>query len=200
LEDIVLVTGPDCLALPILPMVIFVAETCVVTISTVRIIAVARGLKALAAGLSFFEITMWLFAIGQVMTNLTNPACFIAFAGGFVLGNYLGITLEEKMALGSLVVRVITRRDASVLIDALRQAEYGVTSIDAQGATGPVQIVFTVVKRRELDKVVALIKRFDAKAFYSVDDLHSCAAGVFPLARGRHRQAPAEVLDLRQAA
>ena len=76
-----------------LPLLIFVAEMCVVTISTVRIIAIARSLKALAAGLGFFEISIWLFAIGQVMSNLTDPACYAAFAGGFVLGNYLGILI-----------------------------------------------------------------------------------------------------------
>ena len=101
--------------IPLLPLLIFVAEMCVVTVSTVRIIAVSRGLKALAAVLGFFEITLWLFAIGQIMSNLSDPACYIAFAAGFTLGNYLGITLEEKMALGSLVVRIITRHDATAL-------------------------------------------------------------------------------------
>lgn len=164
-----------------LPLMIFVAEMCVVAVSTVRIIAVARGMKPLAAVLGFFEITLWLFAIGQIMTNLTDPACYIAFAGGFTLGNYVGMTLEEKMALGSLVVRVITHRDAGGLVESLRQARYGVTSIDARGAIGPVQIVFTVVKRRELDRVAALIRQFDPKAFYSVDGLHSAVEGIFPL-------------------
>ncbi len=176
-----------------LALLIFVAEMCVVTISTVRIIAIARSMKALAAGLGFFEISIWLFAIGQVMSNLNDPACYIAFAGGFVLGNYLGITLEGKLALGSVVVRVITRRDTAALIESLRREGYGVTSIGAQGVTGPVQVVFTVVKRKGLAAVLALVKQFDSKAFYSVDELQSCAEGVFPL---RRRTVPIDVPTL----
>src|ERR1044071_7902580 len=70
---------------------IFLAEMCVVTIGTLRIIFVARGRKYLAPLLGFFEIMSWLFAIGQVMQNLDNPVCFLAFAAGFTLGNFLGI-------------------------------------------------------------------------------------------------------------
>lgn len=169
----------------LLPSLIFLAEMCVVTVSTIRIIVMGRGLKLLAVGLGCVEITLWLFAIRQIMSNLADPSCFLAFASGFTLGNYLGITLEEKMALGSMVVRVITRRDAGGLVDGLRQAHFGVTSIDAQGATGPVQIVFTVVKRKQLAEVARIIKHFDARAFYSVDNLHSTAAGIFPLQRRR---------------
>ena len=73
---------------PLLPLSIFVAEMAVVAISTMRIIFIGRGLKAMAAGLGFFEVTIWLFAIGQVMTNLDSPVCFAAFAGGFVAGKW----------------------------------------------------------------------------------------------------------------
>lgn len=177
----------------LLPLLIFVAEMCVVTISTVRIIAIARSMKVLAAGLGFFEITIWLFAIGQVMSNLNNPACYAAFAGGFVLGNYLGILIEGKLALGSVIVRVITRRDATDLTDALRRAGYGVTSVGAQGVTGPVQIVISVVRRKKLGDVLRHVKCFDPNAFYSVDDLQSCAESVYPLQRA------APVIDAEQA-
>jgi uncharacterized protein YebE (UPF0316 family) len=175
------------LPMPWLPLLIFAAELCVVTVSTIRIIAVSRGLKLLSALLACFEITLWLFAIGQVMSNLSEPACYVAFAGAFVLGNYVGITLEEKLALGSVVVRVITRRCAAPLIESLRQAQFGVTSLEAQGGTGPVQVVFTVVKRKQLPEVAALVKRFDPKTFYSVDDLHSTAEGIFPLPKCRRQ-------------
>src|SRR5262249_7402059 len=126
---------PLAVALPslsLLPILIFLAETCVVTLATVRIICIARGRKGWAALLGFFEVTTWLFAIGQVMQNLNDPGCFIGFAGGFSLGNYLGVCLEKRLALGNVVVRVITRKDVTELVENLKAAEYGVTSIDAQ--------------------------------------------------------------------
>src|SRR6266705_2889789 len=127
------------------PLLIFIAEVCVVTVSTMRIIAIARGQTLIAPVLGFFEITIWLFAIGQTMQNLNNVACFFAFALGFTLGNFLGMQIEKMLALGTMVVRVITHRDATELIDCLRSASYGVTCVNGHGAMGPVQIVMTVV-------------------------------------------------------
>jgi uncharacterized protein YebE (UPF0316 family) len=138
-----------------------------------RIIFIGRGLKALAAGLGFFEVTIWLFAIGQVMSNLDSPLCFAGFAGGFVTGNWLGMSLEQRLAIGSVLVRVITSLESRKLVDLLREAECGVTRIGAHGLQGPVEIVFTVIPRRRLTDVLTLVKQFDADAFYSVDELHA---------------------------
>ena len=164
----------------LLPLVIFVAEMCVVTLATLRIIFIARGNKYLAPLLGFFEVLIWLFAISQVMQNLDDSACFIAFALGFTLGNFLGILIEKKLALGMAVVRIITSRPAQALIDNLRAAQFGVTSIEGQGATGPVQIVMTVVKRRRLEDVFEMIEAHHPNAFYAVDELQSASEGIFP--------------------
>jgi uncharacterized protein YebE (UPF0316 family) len=166
-----------------LPVCIFLAEVCVVTISTMRTIFVARGMKYLAPLLGMFEVSIWLFAIGQVMKNLGDWRCAAAFACGFTLGNFLGVLLEGKLAMGSVGVRMITHKNAARLIDELRAANYGVTRIDAHGATGPVQVIYTVIKRKELGKVLVIARHFDPQVFYSVDDLHSAAAGVAPLRR-----------------
>ena len=163
------------------PLLIFVAEVCVVTISTLRIIAIARGQTLIAPCLGFFEITIWLFAIGQTMQNLRDPACFLAFALGFTLGNFMGLRIEKLLALGTVVVRIITHRDARDLIAALRSGSYGVTCVDGQGATGAVQIVMTVVKRKQLAEVVALIESHHPQVFYAVDEVQAAAAGIFPV-------------------
>src|SRR4051812_31974501 len=105
-----------------LPLSIFCAEVCVVTLSTVRIIFVSRGRKFLAPLLGFFEVAIWLFAIGQIMKNLNDVSCYLAFAAGFTLGNFLGILLEGRLAIGTLLVRVITPRDATCLVEGLRAA------------------------------------------------------------------------------
>src|SRR2546430_3389069 len=104
----------------VLPFVVFFAELCVVTLSTLRIIFLSRGSKCLAPVLGFFEITIWLFAIGKVMQNLSDPFCILGFAGGFTLGNYLGVLIEKRLALGNVVVRTITNRDATDLLDSLQ--------------------------------------------------------------------------------
>ncbi len=172
---------------PYLPLLVFLAELCVVTLSTVRIIFVARGMKFLAPVLGFFEVSIWLFAIGQIMRNLTDPGCYLGFAAGFTLGNFLGVLLEKKLALGNLAIHIVTTKDAGELIERLRAAEYGVTSMNAHGVTGPVHVVFTVIKRNQLGNVLTIIKDFDPKAFYAINDLKAAAAGISPIARGRTR-------------
>jgi uncharacterized protein YebE (UPF0316 family) len=168
-----------------LPLLVFLAELCVVTLGTMRIIFISRGMKVLAPILGIFEISIWLFAIGQIMQNLSNLGCYLGFAAGFTIGNFFGVLIERKLAIGTALVRIITHKKTGELIAGLKAAEYGVTSIDAQGATGPVKIVLTVVKRKELSAVLAIIKRFDPRAFYSVDEIQAAAAGIFPAARGR---------------
>jgi uncharacterized protein YebE (UPF0316 family) len=170
-----------------LPWLIFVAEMIVVTLSTIRIIFVARGHKLLAPLVGLFEVSIWLFAIGQIMQNLTNIWYSVAFAGGFTIGNYFGLVIDETLAMGSVIIRIITSRDTTELIAAMKAADYGVTRVDAQGSTGPVQMVFTIVKRKDLGKVIDIIKTFDSKVFYSVTDLHSTAEGIFPLSQPRRR-------------
>jgi uncharacterized protein YebE (UPF0316 family) len=171
--------------LPILPLFIFCAEVCVVTLCTVRIIFIARGMKVRAAILGFFEVSIWLYAITTVMQNLDNLGCALGFAAGFALGNYLGICIEHKLALGNLVVRIITKKDGRELVHNLTEAGYGVTRVDGQGATGPVQVILTVIPRKALKNVVAVLKAFDPKVFYSVDDLQTASQGIFPTAKAR---------------
>ena len=173
------------LEMPWLPAFIFLAEMAVVTLSTLRTIFVTRGMKGLAPVLGFFEVTIWLFAVGEVMKNLSDFRCSLAFAGGFTLGNFLGILIEQRLALGSVVVRTITPRDTAPLVGWLREAGYGVTAVEGMGVSGAVQVVFTVVPRRELAGVLVILKRFDPEVFYTVDTLQAAAAGVSPQVKGR---------------
>jgi uncharacterized protein YebE (UPF0316 family) len=168
----------------ILPILIFLARIFDVTIGTVRIMFVARGDKLLAPLLGFFEVLVWLLAIGQIMQNLTNVFCYIAYAGGFATGNYIGILVEERLALGKLVVRVITQKGGVELVRALRQKGFGATSVDAEGSRGPVKVVFAVINRYDLQRIVDTIHRFNPKAFYSIEDTRLVRAGIFRNRRG----------------
>jgi uncharacterized protein YebE (UPF0316 family) len=105
----------------------------------------------------------------------------VAYAGGFAVGNFIGILIAEKLSLGMVLVRVIFPRQANGLIDHLRERRYGVTSIDGQGANGPVQILFTIVPRREVYAVVELVKESNPEAFYSIEDVDHVERGVFPI-------------------
>lgn len=164
----------------VLPFLIFIARIADVSIGTVRVIFISRGMKYLAPIVGFIEIIIWLLAIGQIMKNLSNPVCYIAYAAGFATGNYVGIWIAEKLSLGVVLIRVITSKDASELVEYLKSAEYGVTSIDAHGSEGEVKVVFTIVPRREVASIVNLIKQFNPKAFYSIEEVGFVEKGTFP--------------------
>lgn len=164
----------------VLPLLICVSRICDVTIGTVRIVSVSRGKKFLASALGFFEALVYIIAITQVMRNVHNVAAYLAYGTGFALGNYIGITIGERVALGEIVIRLITPKDVTALLDSLHGAGYGYTVVGARGATGPVSIIYTVIKRGALAQVHDLIFQFDPQAFYSVEDARSVNAGVFP--------------------
>lgn len=163
----------------VLPLVIFSTRICDVTLDTLRIIYVSRGLKFLAASIGFIEVLIWLFAITQIFKNLTNPLYYVAYAGGFAMGNFVGIFIEERMAIGTVVIRIITQKDAVELIELLKNTGYGVTHIYAEGAQGPVKIIFTIVKRRDINHVLDIIQSNNPQAFYTVEDVRSVREGVF---------------------
>lgn len=175
-----LLLNSTLLAWVVLPVLIFIARVADVSLGTVRVIFITRGLKYFAPIVGFLEILIWLLAIGQIMQNLSNPICYIAYAGGFAMGNYVGILIADKLSLGVVLIRVITSKDASDLLKYLRSAGYGITSVDARGSAGKVQIVFTVVRRREVESVVSLIKQFNPKAFYTIEEVRFAEEGVFP--------------------
>ncbi len=164
-----------------LPLLIFLARICDVTIGTLRIIFVSRGNKKIAPILGFFEVFIWIIVIGKIMQNASNLPCYLGYALGFATGNYIGMYIEEKLAMGFVVVRIITANEASALILALKKENIGLTTFPAEGSLGKVDIIFTSISRKDLSIIVDLIKIHSPKAFYSVEDLKYVSEGVFPV-------------------
>ena len=164
----------------ILPALIFFARMVDMTLGTIRIIFVARSMKTIAPIVGFFESLIWLFAISQIIMNLSNLATYIAFAAGFAAGNYVGIYLESKLAVGLLSIRAVTTNDASDLINYLREHNFGVTSVSALGVTGRVRLIISVIKRKDLEEYIKIVKQFNPKAFISIEDVRSVQEGFFP--------------------
>jgi len=155
----------------ILPALIFFARVIDVSIGTMRVIFVSRGYKPFAALCGFFEVLIWLVAITQIIKNLTNVTYYIAYAGGFATGNYVGMLIEEKIALGRVLIRVVTSKDYGDLMACLKSRNHGVTVLDAKGLYGNVKILFTVIPRHQIEQVVSLIKEFNPQAFYTIEDV-----------------------------
>ncbi|MCX6239022.1 MAG: DUF2179 domain-containing protein [Bacteroidia bacterium] len=164
----------------LLPLMIFFARIIDVSLGTLRIVMIAKGQKRIAPILGFFEVLIWLIAIGRIMQNLDNWICYIAYAGGYATGNYVGMLIEEKLAVGIVQLQIITVNDSGQLINALKVAGYGITHHNALGgASGNlVNVIYSVVLRTDVSKVVTIIEEYNPNAFYSIGDVRSVNKGL----------------------
>ncbi|MFB6341584.1 DUF2179 domain-containing protein [Saccharicrinis sp. FJH2] len=165
----------------LIPLLIFLARIADQSIGTLRIIFVSKGFKAIGPMLGFFEVIIWLLAMGQIMQHLNNVWCYLAYGGGFATGNYIGMLLEERLSLGTVLVRIIPKKDTTKLIENLKNEKFGVTYLDAKGGKGPVNIILTIVKRKQLPRVINIINEHNPNAFYTIEELKTVNEGVIPL-------------------
>ena len=164
----------------VVPLLIFMARVADVTLGTIRIVFVSKGMKALAPILGFFEVFIWLIAVSKIFENLDNWLYYVAYAAGFATGNYVGLIIEERIALGFINMRIITHLSGEALIKRLSGEGYGVTSVEATGSKGKVNIIYCIIKRSDYKQVVALIDEYNPKAFYTIEDIKFASQGVFP--------------------
>ena len=163
----------------VLPFLIFIARIADVALGTLRIIFISKGKKHISPFLGFIEMIIWILAITRIFENLNNWACYLAFAAGFATGNFVGIVVEERIALGVELIRIITRKEATDLIQTLRQRGYGLTYINANGSQGEVGIIYSIIKRTDLKEFVEFMKKFNPNAFYTIEDIRFVNREVF---------------------
>jgi uncharacterized protein YebE (UPF0316 family) len=164
----------------IVPLLIFIARIFDVSLDTLRIIFINRNIRFTATLVGFFQVLIWLLVIRQIFQQLDNPLCFLAYAAGFATGNYIGIMIENKISIGKVIIRAITRVEAAELVTFLRSKGFSITVVDANGMTGSVQIIFMIVERRDIEYVVKLIKEHNPKAFYSIEDVRFVSEMIVP--------------------
>ena len=163
----------------LLPLIIFVSRIGDVNLGTLRHVMTSRGHKNISPILGFFEVLIWIIVVSQIMKQANNFACYIGWAGGFAMGNYVGLLIEERIALGLQVIRIISNQDCGAMINKLQTANHGITVIDAHGAKGPVKIILTVAKRKNIEQIIHIIEQYNPDAFYSIEDIRDVKRGVF---------------------
>lgn len=169
----------------IMPLLIFLARIGDVSINTLRIVFVMSGKKFIAPLMGFFEALIWLLAIGQIFQNINNPLSYIAYSGGFAMGIWVGMSIEEKLALGRVLVRVITPEPMPELVDYMKEKGYRFTIVGAEGRFGRVQLLFTVLKREKLKDFISRVKEVNEKAFYTIESVKRVSEDDFALTEDR---------------
>ena len=156
---------------------VFLARVADVSLGTFRTIVIFRGDKLLASFIGFFEIIIWIVAAAQVLTNLDQWYLALAYASGFAVGNYVGISIEGRFAIGNELIRCMSfNRD--VLAGKLREEGFKVASFDGDmGESYPVELLLIIEKRRNVSSLIQSIKALDPTAVYSVSDVKSVYDG-----------------------
>src|ERR1044072_2530203 len=155
----------------ILPLLIFCSRLSDVTLATLRNIFIHKGFRKIVPFIGFFEVLIWLIAMKQVLNHVDNIAAYLGWAGGFATGTYVGMRIEERLALGMQVIRIITSETSDKLIQGLKASNHRMAIVDAQGAMGPVKMIFSIVQRKYLKEVIAIIEENQPNAFYSIEDV-----------------------------
>ena len=167
----------------ILPLIIFFARICDVSLGTLRIVFVSKGKKKIAPFLGFFELLIWITVISEVFKHADSFVCYIAYAGGYAAGNFLGMNIEERIALGSQLIQVFTPKDVAPLQKSLNDAGFGTTVVEGDGSAGKTKILYTVINRKTFAKAEKILKEFDPLIFYVIEDVRLVKSGIFPEAR-----------------
>jgi len=159
----------------LLPLLIFIARIFDVSINTIRIIYVLGGRRATATLLGFFESFIWLMAIRQIFEHLDNWICYVAYPAGFATGILVGMVIEERIAYGKVIVRIITRKEVRELITYLNHQQFRYTHVHAEGPDGHENLVFTVLEREKLEALLNRLKEILPSAFYTVEKVNRAA-------------------------
>lgn len=153
------------------PLFIFAARILDVSMGTLRIMFVAKGMRGKATLLGFLEVLIWIIIVAQIFQNLDNWMNYVAFAGGFAAGTFIGMFIEEKMKMGVQIFRVIVNQNSEKLIKTLKESDFRVTVVDGDGKYGPVKVIFTVAKRKKWQELADIVNECAPNAFYSVEDV-----------------------------
>lgn len=166
------------------PILIFFMRICDVSLATIRMLMIMRNARIWAPVIGFFEVLIWLLAAGTAIQHLGSPWHVLGYAGGFAAGNFVGLLLEGKLAFGFASVQIFARSHGSELAEALRAFGHGVTQLQGKGRGGPVDLILSVVKRRDLPAINLLVNDLAPESFVSVEEPSAIQHGwLFPKRR-----------------
>jgi uncharacterized protein YebE (UPF0316 family) len=161
-------------------LAIFFTRIADVTMATIRTLMVVQGRKVQAAIIGFFEIILYVLALGKVVSGLDDPGNLLAYALGFACGNYVGIYIENKIALGNLTAQVILKDSGNErLLECLRDNGFGVTVMKGIGKEGERDIFNITFNRKDLNKLKEILSEYDKNVFVTTSSTEPIMGGYF---------------------
>jgi uncharacterized protein YebE (UPF0316 family) len=147
------------------------------TFFTIRLMLTARGQKLLAGILGFFGALIYVIAISPVIKNMSDWGSLIGYSAGFSTGMLIGLYLEERLAVGFTLFRIVSPSRGAEVAQNLRSVGFAVTEIPAWGLQGNVSLLHCFVRRKRMDELVAHVVSVDDEAFISIEEVRSVTHG-----------------------
>ena len=183
----------DLFAWVVLPIIIILARMIDVTLGDFTDHFCIQGQPSCCPHPGAFRGTHMDSGYKPDLQNISNPLYYFAYALGFALSNYLGIMVEEKLAIGFLVLRIFVLKEnpgKESLMEKLIGAGFGVTTVEGRGSTGEVTLLYSLIRRKDLDEAVAIIEKADSRVFYSIEPVKAAHAGIFPAKKSHKIKVP----------
>jgi len=141
------------------------------TLGTLRMLYVNKGKPTFGAALGFIESAIWVVAISQVIRDLDDPFLVVGYALGFASGTIVGSYIESSIAIGDVVVRIFSPKDADSQLVAkkLRSEGFGVTIISGEGMEGEVSIAWCVAPRKKAKQVLNIVSEINPDAYVTTE-------------------------------
>lgn len=151
-------------------LAIFIAKIIENTLSTLRLIVVAKGKKIFGAILQFIISFVWVITTGIVVVNIKDdPLKIVFFAFGSLIGSYLGSFIEEKIALGNDLIKIITDKNNCEKINNILSKDYLITSINGKKQNKDVSILFVISKKKQRRALISIIQNIDKNSIITVE-------------------------------
>lgn len=144
---------------------IFLINVAYVTVNTLRVMLTMKGYRVQASLLSMIDTFIYVIGLGIVMDNLDNPINIIVYSMGFGAGIYIGILIEDQLALGYSVVQAIVPDTALTLVSELREKGFGITVSEGRGRDGVRQKIEILTPRKYERELYQLIHDIEPSAF-----------------------------------
>jgi len=166
-------------------LLIFVLRIINNAVTTMRIVFIARHQRGIATILAFIESSIFAVTVANVVNDLTNPLIFIAYSGGFAIGSYVGISIEQRFVKSFKSISIILTSGGHELALLLRDAGFGVTETSGEGKDGTVTMLRIIVDGRDVTRVLDISRENQPDAFIAIEEARTIRQGYFRSAAGR---------------
>ncbi|MBE6149158.1 MAG: hypothetical protein E7170_00355 [Firmicutes bacterium] len=133
---------------------IFISKIIENAISTLRLILVANGKKFLGAILNLIISLIWIISTSLVIIDIQNDYFkIVVFIFGSFLGSYVGSLIEEKIAIGSNMLFLVSKKEIEIknCLDKLNYNSYIIND----------DILIIMVDRKKRKDVLNIVKNID---------------------------------------